>query len=78
MKQHSEEPVSSRPRNVRVEYSNEATVNTGNFQNVKPGYSVSADVPDDQHPNDVRAKLKALVDGWIEADVDAIRREMNE
>lgn len=68
----------SRPTNVRVEYIIEATVNTGNFQNVKPGYRVSADVPDDQHPSDVRAKLKALADAWLEEDVNTIQREMNE
>ena len=70
--------MTTRPTNVRVEYIVEATINIGNFQNVKPGYRVSADVPDDQHPNEVRAKLKALVDPWLEEDVDTFRREMSE
>lgn len=65
----------SRPTNVRVEYSVDATINLGNFQNVKPGYKVSADVPDDQHPSDVRAKLKALADKWLEEDIDQYRSE---
>lgn len=65
----------SRPTNVRVEYSVDATINLGNFQNVKPGYKVSADVPDDQHPADVRAKLKALADKWLEEDIDQYRSE---
>lgn len=65
----------SRPTNVRVEYSVDATINLGNFQNVKPGYKVSADVPDDQHPADVRTKLKALADKWLEEDIDQYRSE---
>ena len=64
----------STPINVRVEYNIETTVNTGNFQNVKPGYKVSADVPDGVHPSEVRAKLKALADAWLEEDVDEIRK----
>lgn len=60
----------SRPTNVRVEYSVEATINMGDFQNVKPGYKLSADVPDDTHPNAVRDKLKALADAWLDQDID--------
>jgi len=62
--------------NVRVEYTVEATINTGNFQNVKPGYRVSADVPEGMHPEEARAKLKALVDPWLEADITEYHQEM--
>lgn len=64
------------PTGVRVEYIVEATINTGNFQNVKPGYRVSADVPDGVHPNEVRARLKTLVDAWLEEDIDQYREEV--
>lgn len=64
-----------KPTNVRVEYNAELTINTGNFNNVKPGYRVSADVPEGIHPSSVRDKLKALVDGWLEEDVNEIRSE---
>lgn len=64
-------------KNVRVEYTVESTVNTGNFTNVKPGYKISADVPNGVHPQVVRAELKQLADEWIEQDVDAIHKEMN-
>lgn len=63
--------------NVRVEYTNEATVNTGNFQNVKPGYKIAADVEEGVHPNEARAALKALVDTWLEEDVNQIQEELN-
>ncbi len=63
--------------NVRVEYSCEVTVNIGNFQNQKPGYRVSADVPAGTHPDIARAKIKALVDGWVESDVQDIQEELN-
>lgn len=62
--------------NVRVEYTVEATINTGNFQNVKPGYRVSVDVPEGMHPEEARAKLKALVDPWLEADITEYQQEM--
>jgi hypothetical protein len=64
-------------KNVRVEYHNDATVNTGNFQNVRPGYAVSADVEEGTHPNEARAALKALVDAWLEEDVNQIQEELN-
>jgi hypothetical protein len=57
------------PKNVRVEYSLEATVNTGNFENLKPGYKLSADVPDGIHPDVIKKKLKALVEDWVAKDV---------
>lgn len=66
-----------RPTNVRVEYWQEATINTGNFENIRPGYRVSADVPDGVHPSEVRNKLKALVDGWMEADFNEYKAELN-
>lgn len=65
-------------KNVRVEYSNEATINTGNFQNVRPGYKVSADVEEGTHPKEAREALRALVDAWLEEDVAEIQRELNE
>lgn len=60
----------SKPTNVRVEYSIYATVNLGDFQNVRPGYTVSADVPDGVHPEVVRDKLKSLADQWLEQDIE--------
>lgn len=68
--------MSNAPTNVRVEYSAEITVNTGNFQNVKPGYRLSADVPDGTHPSEVRAKLKGLVEHWLEEDVNEIQADI--
>lgn len=70
--------MSNKLTNVRVEYIIDATINLGNFQNVKPGYRVSADVPDGVHPNEARAKLKALVDPWLEEDIDQHRSEAAE
>lgn len=65
----------STPTNVRVEYACEATVNVGNFENIKPGYKVSADVPEGTSPHDIRAKLKATVNAWLEEDVIEIKSE---
>ena len=52
--------------NVRVEYSVDTTINTGNFQNIKPGYRVSADVAEGVHPDDARKALEDLVNPWLE------------
>lgn len=68
--------MSNAPTGVRVEYSAEITVNTGNFQNVKPGYRLSADVPDGEHPGTVRTKLKTLVENWLEEDVNEIQADL--
>lgn len=67
-----------KPTNVRVEYVVDATINLGNFQNVKPGYRLSADVPEGTHPGRVREKLKALADHWLNEDIDQFRSEMGE
>lgn len=66
------------PTNVRVEYSIDATVNTGNFENVKPGYKIGADVPEGTSPSAVRAKLKATADAWLEQDIVDIKAELAE
>jgi hypothetical protein len=66
-----------RPENVRVEFSLEVTINTGNFQNVRPGYRLSADVPEGAHPNSVRDKLRATVETWISEDIEEYREELN-
>lgn len=65
----------NRPKNIRVEYSVEATINLGNFENIRPGYRISAEVPEGSNTREVRAQLKALADGWLEEDFEAIRAE---
>jgi hypothetical protein len=65
----------AKAQNVRVEYALEATVNMGNFENQKPGYRVSADVPAGTHPDVVKNELKSLVEGWLEAEIKEIRGE---
>lgn len=53
-------------KNVRVEYGAEATVNLGNFENVRPGLTVSADVAEGEDVKDVVRELRTLVDSFIE------------
>lgn len=53
-------------KNVRVEYGVEATVNLQNFENVKPGLRVSADVAEGESTKAVVNELRALVDSFIE------------
>lgn len=68
--------MSNKLTNVRVRHWAEVTVNTGNFENVRPGYEVSADVPDGVHPDEAKEKLKALVEKWIGEYVNEIHRDL--
>lgn len=52
--------------NVRVEYGVDATVNLGDFENVKPGLRVSADVAEGEDTKAVVRELRELVDSFIE------------
>lgn len=52
-------------QNVRVEYSAEATVNLQNYENVKPGLKVAADVPEGGSIKDTVNELVELVDAFI-------------
>lgn len=63
-------------KNIRVEYSAEATFNLGNFENVKPHYGMSADVDPEngETPDVVFEKIKNFVDGLIETDAAEIKR----
>jgi hypothetical protein len=61
---------------IRVEYHNEMTVNIGDFQNLKPGFSISADVPEGVSPTAAKAKLEKVVDAWLEAKVNEIKAEL--
>lgn len=58
---------------TRVEYSVEATVNVGNFENVKPGYKISTNVREGEHPNDAIKRCEDIADKWIVRKVDEIR-----
>ena len=60
-------------KNVRVGYSVEATVNVGDFQNVKPGFTIFADVADGASPTEAKDFLVSVVDGWMESEVDKAR-----
>jgi len=62
--------------NMEIEYKVEATVNLGNFSNVKPQYRVLVHVPEGYTPDQVRAELKRLVDGWLEEDIAEYKDEL--
>ena len=68
--------MSNVPENIRVEYSIEATINTGNFQNVKPGYKLSATVPKGAKASEIRAQLKTLADKWLAEDIEHHQQDM--
>jgi phosphopantetheine adenylyltransferase len=52
--------------NIRVEYGADATVNLGNFENVKPSLKISADVAEGEDTKAVVRQLRELVDSFIE------------
>lgn len=52
-----------------ISYTNKATINTGNYENLNPFYSmVLTDVKDDEVVGE-RLRIKELVDGWLLEDV---------
>ena len=61
------------PKNVRVTYRIGATVNTGDFNNIKPEFEISADVPDGTNPAEVKDRLKRVADAWLEETVAELR-----
>lgn len=61
---------------VRVTYTNTMTVNIGNYQNLQPGFTISADVPDGESPIEAAQKLRKTVDSLLEAEVKRIVSEL--
>lgn len=57
-------------QNVRVEYRVDATVNLGNFENVKPGITLSSDVAEGESTKDVIKELAELGDSFIQHQVN--------
>lgn len=62
--------------NVRVSYSNRMTVNIGNFQNLQPEFTISADVAEGDNPVEAAQKLRQTVDSLLEAEVKRILSEI--
>jgi hypothetical protein len=60
-----------------IRYSAFYTRNLGNFENVKLGYELETDVPDGEKTNDVRERIKAKVQTWIQEDIEEVDREAN-
>lgn len=63
-------------KDVRIEYSIEATINTGNFENVKPGYKASATLDEGEDRNAAAAKLTKYVESLLERKVDEIQADL--
>lgn len=59
----------SKFKNIRIEYRCDTTINTGDFQNIKPGFTLSADVEDGASPTEAKNFLVSVVDAWIEEEV---------
>jgi len=59
------------PTNVRVTYRIGATINMGDFNNIKPEFEISADVPNGVSPTEVKNKLVTTAEAWLEANIEA-------
>ncbi len=60
---------------VEVEVSLSVTINTGNFENIKPEYRVKAKVRDGVHPDEAKTRLEARVDAWMEDYLTRLKAE---
>lgn len=61
-------------KDIVVVYSVDATVNTGNFENVKPHYGMQVTLEEGETPAEAFDKIKAVCDGFLEAEVGSIKR----
>lgn len=61
-------------KNIRITYSAETTINMGNFENIKPHYGMSVDVPDGENPAEAFEKVKNFVDDLLTIEANAIKR----
>lgn len=61
-----------------VTYSLDATINIGDFENVKPSYSVTVEIEDGDDPDKVRAFAKNKVTAWMNSEYDEIQVELKQ
>lgn len=57
----------------QVTYTVGATFATGNFENVRPEYSMTVELEDGESPQAAFDKVKAFCDGLIEIDAAEVR-----
>ena len=62
-------------KNIKIEYHQEVTINLGNFQNIKPFYSMSAEVEEGESPADAFRKVRSLVEKLVEEEVAQIQAD---
>jgi hypothetical protein len=60
----------------KVKYQIEATVNMGNFSNVKPLYEVEVEVEDGDTPSTIFERVEKLVDAQLEKKIDQLGEEL--
>jgi hypothetical protein len=63
-------------RNMEIEYSLEATIATGNFENIRPGVRVSDTVPEGVKPGEHAAKVKKFVETLFTEQVKEIHADL--
>lgn len=61
-------------KNIVVTYAVDATVKTGDFENVKPHYGMTVTLDDNETPTEAFAKIKGFCDSLLEAEVGKIKR----
>ena len=59
-----------------VEYSLETTINTGNFENLKPGFRLVAEVQEGESVKDAAQELAKKVEFLLETQVSKYQEEL--
>lgn len=63
-------------KDLEVTYSVEALINTGNFENVKVGYTAKATADNLEERNEVAHRVTMFAEALLEKKVDEIREDL--
>lgn len=56
-------------KDLEITVTNGVTVNIGDFQNIRPEYTLKATLEDGVNPSEIRAKFKKVIEAWLEDDI---------
>lgn len=62
-------------KEIKIRVANGATINIGDFQNLRPEYEIQVTLADGVNPDEAKDKLQKKIDDWLESYVAGIRKQ---